>query len=1043
MLVRFSIMKKFIFAFLLLSILPLCLLGVYTSHNLWKVGQEAIASSTAQIEQKARESIELRAIELANRVSQFLHGCEADLFTLKMLPREAKVYRQLSLTHRRPIWTRAGSNEEPMEVHLLRPLYREIAFIDADGRERIRIVDDRIMDPSELRDVSVAANTTYKNEHYFTETRNLKAGELYVSRVTGWYVTQAEQLQGVGEVEDAVEGKKYEGVIRFATPCIGEDGRFQGMVMLSLDHRHLMEMTLHVLPTEERFVVFPSYTSGNYAFMFDDEGWITSHPKFWNIRGILPDGSQFDPTAPYYGRDQVQAGEVPFNLDHVAFISPNYPTIAREVRAGRSGVTNTFNVGGIPRVMAYAPIFYDRGPYGKFGVFGGITIGVETATFKGPALLTGAKIDEMVAQSKQNSLIILGFTALGAVSLAILLARTFTRPILFLAEKAQDIASGHIPQAVAVRTGDELELLAQNFTHMAYEVQKHQQSLEQSLTALAESKTSMEQYSQELEKQVRVLTNVHYLSHYLGNVFDREQVLQTVLKTCVDGLGFDRAMLYLFDPVARCLVCHQTYGFAPKHEERAKAATYDVDRHDCIPTKVFHSRETIFVRNIRTDKLATPLDLKICAVGGSEFFVFTPIKVRDQVIGILGADTATSRREFSNIEVESLQIVANDAARAIERSQLYGRLLAERNFIKSIFTHMTSGIITLDAAGQVTWLNPYSQRVFDIREESALGRHYREVFRTLPSWIQVIDDCLHGHENDKRFLEHHLTLPDGKEKFLEVQFSKMRQEEQGQDIFLLFLRDITQRKRLEGHLRRSDRLISLGVLAAGIAHEMRNPLTGISLLLDDLHDHLNDRPEARAMIQKALQEIDRLENLINGILDFAAPSRRVRLVVRPIEEVLQNTLFLIKKQCKNQNIRLTVHFDEALPPVSLDPERLQQALLNLLLNAIQAMPHGGEVSLEVRQAGAEESLLAAPAIRIQVTDSGKGISEEDMPFIFDPFFTRNPSGAGLGLAIVHSIIEEHAGRISASSHLGQGTTFWIDLPMMTKNEWESLDASVG
>ena len=158
----------------------------------------------------------------------------------------------------------------------------------------------------------------------------------------------------------------------------------------------------------------------------------------------MPDGGEFDPTAPYYGREQVLAGEVPFNLDHVAFISANYPTIAREVRAGHSGVTSTFNVGGIPRVMAYAPIFYDRGPYSKFGVFGGVTIGVETATFREPALLTRTRIDEMVTQSKQNSLIILGFTTLGAVSLAILLARTFTRPILLLAEKARDIASGRI-----------------------------------------------------------------------------------------------------------------------------------------------------------------------------------------------------------------------------------------------------------------------------------------------------------------------------------------------------------------------------------------------------------------------------------------------------------------------------------------------------------------------------------------------------------------------------------------------------------------------
>jgi PAS domain S-box-containing protein len=1028
--VRFSITKKFILAFLVVSILPIALLGFYTSHHLWIIGQRAIDSSGAELETRARESIELRAIELANRASQFLQGCEGDLLSLRMLPRQTEAYQRFSRVHRGTIWTLAGSNDNPVEVHLPLPLYREIAFVGADGWERLRVEDDRIVMESELREVGNPRYTTFKCESYFAEARKLRDGEIYVSHVTGWFVTQDEQLQGARFAEQAVEGKKYEGIIRLATPVFDGAGEFAGLVVLALDHRHIMELTQHIIPTSERFVVFPSYSSGNYAFMFDDEGWMISHPKFWNIRGVLADGSEFDPTAPYYNRDAVIAGKVPFNLDHVAFISSNYPLVAREVRAGRSGVTSAFNVGGTSRVMAYAPIFYDRGAYSKFGVFGGITIGVETSTFLEPALLTRARIDEMVTQSKQNSLLILALTALVAIFLAVVLARTFTRPIFLLADKAQAIAAGEIPETVSIRTGDELEMLAGDFAYMASEVRKHQNDLERSLAELAESKKSVEQYTRELEKQVRLLKNVHYLSHYLGNVFDIEMVLQMLLKTSVEGLGFDRALIYLYDPAARRLLCRHTFGFSPKHEELAKAASYDVDRQDCIPTKVFHSHETIFVRDIGSEARATTLDRKISEVGESDFFVFTPIRMQDQVFGILGADTATSGREFSEAEVESLQIVANDAARAIERSQLYGRLLSERNFIKSILTHMTSGVIALDEIGRVTWLNPYSQKVFQISQGDALGRHYREVFRQVPGWVQVMEGLLQTPETPKQFHEHHLIFEDGNEKYLEVHFSNTRQEDQGEHINLLFLRDISQRKMLEGHLRRSDRLISLGVLAAGFAHEMRNPLTGISLLLDDLHDHLGDRPEERDMIQKSLKEIDRLENLIDGILDFAAPSRRTHLVVRPVGDVVQATLFLVTKQCKNQNIRLTVQVEDSLPPVNLDPERLQQALLNLLLNAIQAMPDGGTVSLEAGLVNGDASLLGESAIRIAVRDTGRGIGAEDLPYIFDPFFTRNPGGTGLGLAIVHSIVEEHGGRISVSSQVGQGASFWMDLPVV-------------
>ncbi len=1026
---RFSILKKFIFAFLLLSIVPLAVLGAYTWHYIWKIGQSAIASSTVQLEKRARESIELQAINLANQVSQLLLSCEADLFTLQMLQRDAEIYRRFSMNHHRTIWTREIINNNFSDVYQDISLYREMAFIDATGQERVRVVDNRIIDESGLRDVSQPENTDYGNERYFEETRKLQKGQIYVSHVTGWYVTREEQLQGADSVETAVGGKIFQGVVRFAVPCTGENGDFQGMVLLSLDHRHLMEMTLHVLPTEERFVVFPSYTSGNYAFMFDDEGWIISHPKFWNIRGILPDGSEFKLPAPYYTLEHVVDGKVPFNLDHVSFINPNYPVISREVRDGRSGVTNTFNVGGIPRVMAYAPILYKSGQYSRFGVFGGITIGVQTDKFKEPALLASAKIDEIVLRTKHNSLVIIGITAFIAILLAFVLSRKLTRPILLLSDKAKEIATGHLSEDISVTTGDELELLARNFVRMVVEITDHRKSLERSLAELAESKMFVEQYTRELEKQVRILKSVHSLSHYLGNEFDRELVLQQVLQTCVTGLGFDRSLLYLYDPPTRRLICHQTFGFSSEHEQRAKNASYDIDLHDCVPTKAFRSGETIFVNDIHTDRIATPLDIKICEIGEFDFFVFTPVRSGERIIGILGADTATSRRQIDKVEIESLQIVANDAARAIERSELYRRFLAERDFIKSIFANITSGIITLDENRSVTFLNPYSENVFKIQLKQALGKHYQEVFSQLPSWLQVIDDFLQAKE-EKQSLEHHLVFPDGKAIFLETHFSKIRQDDQRHIIDLLFLRDITARKRMEEHIRRSDRLVSVGVLAAGIAHEMRNPLTGISLLLDDLHDHIEDRGENREMIQRALQEIDRLENLITGLLDFAAPSKPTHLTVRPVKDVFQQLFFLIKKQCKNQNIRLAEHLEEVLPQVKLDPERLLQALLNLLLNAIQAMPDGGDVSIRVNNVDAGESMLSEPAVRIEVSDTGKGIQPDDIPFIFDPFFSRNPSGHGLGLAIVHSIIQEHGGRISVFSEPGNGATFWIDLPIV-------------
>jgi hypothetical protein len=143
MLPRFSILKKFVFALLVLSIIPLCTLGITTLSNLRAIGQRAIDNTTLQFEKRSKEALELRAVELAKRVSQLLHSCEADLLTLVLLPRDAEVYRRFSLNYRKPIWTREGTHLNPVEVHKEVPLYREVAFIGANGMEEIRIEGTR------------------------------------------------------------------------------------------------------------------------------------------------------------------------------------------------------------------------------------------------------------------------------------------------------------------------------------------------------------------------------------------------------------------------------------------------------------------------------------------------------------------------------------------------------------------------------------------------------------------------------------------------------------------------------------------------------------------------------------------------------------------------------------------------------------------------------------------------------------------------------------------------------------------------------------
>lgn len=1027
-----SITRKFTFLLLISSLIPVITLGSLHLANLYELEKIAVEKSSLQLERKAKESLELRAIELANRVSEFLHSIEIDAYTLCMMPKREDVFKKFSLIHRKTIWTRDGTNDHPIEIRQEIPLYREIAFINTSGVELIRVVDDEIVPKDALRDVSKPENTTYKSETYFSEVMKLPPGKIYVSHVTGWFVSLEEQLRGAPDVETAVEGKKYEGVIRFALRCREKDGSSEGVVVLSLDHRHLMEFTMHILPTEDRFVVFPSYKSGNYAFMFDDEGWIISHPKFCDIRGLKEDGSSFDPTAPYYNKENLLAGRVPFNLDHAGMINPNYPFIASEVRKGRSGVTKTFNVGGTPRVMAYAPIFYHQKPYDRYGIFGGVTIGVDVTTFRAPILSTEQAIGDIVHRTKIQNILVLIATLMASIFLAFLLARNITRPILHLAEKAKEIADRKMPKDIETKTGDEIEILSKSLATMAQEIHQYRNHLENSLNELASSKKSLERYSYELERQIWIIRNIHHLSQLLSTVYDRDKVLEEVLKTSVTGLGYDRAILYLFDPITNRMICHGTFGFSKEHEKRAKSSSFHVETQDCSITRALRYGKTVFIENVQESNNATDLDRKIAVEGGSRNFVWTPIKTKDGVIGVIGADRLRENPGISRVEIEALEILANDAARSIERSELYWKLVQEKNFISSILLHIPIGIIAIGRNGKIRWFNPYAEKLFGI--QNAEEKHFEEVFTDFPSWKEIIERCVSEPCSHRSITEHCLIFPDGKERVIEYSSSTLEETEGKEGISLIFFRDVTKRKQMEEHVRRTDRLASLGVLAAGIAHEMRNPLTGISLMLDDLHDHLREDIENRELIQRALHEIERLENLINSLLDFATPSGKLRLEKVSLSSILADTLFFIRKLAKNHRVVISTEIDDAVPDIKADPEKMKQVFINLFINAIQAMPEGGKLSIKVSKIAEEKPMISQPSIRIVVADTGEGISPEDLPHVFDPFFSRRPSGSGLGLAIVHNIIVEHGGRISVSSTMGEGTVFTIDLPEKTEKD---------
>ena len=827
---RLTLFKKILAITLSLSLLPLLLSSFILLSNLERVSRRITSVISDTSDRQAAESLQMRARHVAETVADLLGQCENDLLFLARSRPDAQALRNFYLTRRGEVWQRAGTRQAPYSTREFIPLYRSIALIDRNGRERMVIRDGRTLAPAELRTISNPAETEFLSEEYFRHTRKLEPGQIHVTHLTGFHLSRQRQLAGADEPEDAYGGELYRGVVRFSTPLRDGNGDFDGIIVISLDHRHLMEMTQHIDPGKGFLTLFPSYKSGNYAFMFDDEGWIITHPKYWDIRGVDDNGRPVPPyTAASTPADR-ESGRIPFNLDHAGFIHQNYPRVARDIRNRLPGTVDITNVGGAKKIMAYAPILYSTGPYGKYGVFGGITIGFQVDQFHDAARQGSRLINRELREHLLLSALIIFGTALLAAFSALRLSRGIGSQLQRLTEGARLLAAGSSGTRVPVQTNDEIGELASTFNSMADELEQRKSSL-----------------------------------------------------------------------------------------------------------------------------LATLDELR--------------------------------------------------------RSRL--EILDERNFKESILESISSAIVTFSPDGLLTSINATGR--YFLGSRVCIDMTYHQAFEGWGDMAERTGRILtekYGYGRQPL----HIDRPDGK-AFFDIGFFPIGKEaEKG---LTVTMRNETEKEKLREEMVRLDRFASLGKLSAGIAHEVRNPLTGISLLLDDLHDRAESGSSDRTMIKKALEEIERVERLINALLNYSAPAR-VEFRQADLNQLIRDMVLLMGRQCERQKVRISVAAGD-VPSFCFDPEKIKQALLNITRNALEAMPGEGEITIE-------SAAVEGHAV-ITVSDTGHGIRGEDLPLLFEPFFTRKGAGTGLGLSITQRIIEEHHGTIRADSLPGRGAVFIIRLPM--------------
>ncbi|MGM0601436.1 MAG: ATP-binding protein, partial [Candidatus Rifleibacteriota bacterium] len=395
-----------------------------------------------------------------------------------------------------------------------------------------------------------------------------------------------------------------------------------------------------------------------------------------------------------------------------------------------------------------------------------------------------------------------------------------------------------------------------------------------------------------------------------------------------------------------------------------------------------------------------------------------PIEVSGKLVGVIAV---ASRKAYAyrDEDIIGLRIIATQIASI---DLMFKDLLSLRGFTERIMESMTSGVLIFDRLGKVTYANQEIRRL--------LGRPFPEGWspdsdkKNIPlSLLELIKDVLTTNitiENQKIKVRTASVS-----RLVEVNAFPFRNEQGGMLGTVFFIKDVTQLNAMEEQLKRADRLSALGVLAAGIAHEIRNPLTGMKMIVQLLESEFSaddNRREPLSIIQK---EIDRLEGIIGNLLDFARPTKPKAVEVS-LEQVVDDCYKLVKNQLKKQQIKFEKITSGEYPSIIGDSDQLKQVFINIITNAIQALPGGGEIKVTLKYQ--DEQVI------VVFEDNGSGIPPEKLQDIFNPFMTTKEDGTGLGLSMAQRIVEEHGGKIEVHSTVGEGSIFSVALPEKMKSE---------
>lgn len=343
-----------------------------------------------------------------------------------------------------------------------------------------------------------------------------------------------------------------------------------------------------------------------------------------------------------------------------------------------------------------------------------------------------------------------------------------------------------------------------------------------------------------------------------------------------------------------------------------------------------------------------------------------------------------------------------------------------------IIRSITSGLITLDGHGRIILFNPAAEKIFDVKADQTIGRGVTDVLPFLVNYLKDGNEDLHHDTHSPAgFIDLPYPGQDGEKKSIRFSMSPLRIPEGDQRGQILVFQDITEMRHIEEEMKKVEGLALIGELAAGIAHEIKNPMASISGSIQMLKEGLSKDDVNSRLMDIVLREITRLNHLVNDFLLFARP-KPANINEFDLNQLIVDSLEIFKNSGKwNEKMKVETDFRDAISLES-DPEQIKQILWNIFLNATDAMPDEGLLQISTEITDSQE--VADPAqrmVRITVKDNGEGFSKRALTHLFTPFFTTKRGGSGLGLAIVKRIVEGLDGKVSGRNNPDGGAEITI------------------